>query len=189
MNKYSYPSINFIEYTDYFKSQRDEYIRESRKFIRGENNDLLTELINNKNAISRTKSNLEQKLENILLEKTYLQNNGSNLTSGKVLSDFDLIIKIRKYFEINNFIYGEYDSSQMQLIKDSEINNIFCLSLLSYILMELYLEYLDFNYLNTALKINDLLQIINPTDDSAKMSYILLVINKEKMIINKLLNK
>ena len=46
--------------------------------------------------------------------------------------------------------------------------------------MELYLEYLDFNYLNTAFKINDLLQNINPIDSSVKISYILLVINKKK---------
>ena len=77
----------------------------------------------------------------------------------------------------------------MRFVEDSELNNVFCLSLLSFNLMELYLEYLDFNYLNTAFKINDLLQNINPIDSSVKISYILLVINKEKIILDKLINK
>ena len=36
---------------------------------------------------------------------------------------------------------------KMRFVEDSELNNVFCLSLLSFNLMELYLEY-D-NYLNT----------------------------------------
>ena len=189
MNKYSYPSINFIEYTDYFRSRRDKYIRESKKFVKNESMNQLTELINNQNNSKRIKSNLEKKLEMIALKKVYRQDDQSKVSLTKLLSDLDFVIKIRKYFEIKNLLYSEYDFLEMRFVEDSELNNVFCLSLLSFNLMELYLEYLDFNYLNTAFKINDLLQNINPIDSSVKISYILLVINKEKIILDKLINK
>ena len=189
MNKYSYPSINFIEYTDYFRSRRDKYIRESKKFVKNESMNQLTELINNQNNSKRIKSNLEKKLEMIALKKVYRQDDQSNVSLTKLLSDLDFVIKIRKYFEIKNLLYSEYDFLEMRFVEDSELNNVFCLSLLSFNLMELYLEYLDFYYLNTAFKINDLLQNINPIDSSVKISYILLVINKEKIILDKLINK
>tara|TARA_Y100000768_G_scaffold378502_1_gene353012 strand:+ start:485 stop:1054 length:570 start_codon:yes stop_codon:yes gene_type:complete len=189
MNKYSYPSISFIEYANYFRSRRDKYIRESKKFIKNESKDELIELINNQNNYKRIKSNFEQKLEMIALKKVYGRNDQSKISLTKSFSDVDFVIKIRKYFEIKNFLYSEYDFLEMRFIDDSELNNVFCLSLLSFNLMELYLDYLDFNYLNTAFKINDLLQNINPIDSSVKISYVLLVINKEKKILDKLINK
>ena len=189
MNKYSYPSISFIEYVNDFRSRRDKYIRECKKLVKNESEHQLVDLINNQNNSKRIKSNLEQKLEMIALKKTYEQDNQSTTTLAKSLSNLDFIIKIRKYFEIKNFLYSEYDFLEMRFIDNSELNNVFCLSLLSFNLMELYLEYLDFNYLNTAFKINDLLQNINPIDSTMKISYVLHVINKEKLILDKLISK
>ena len=184
MNKYSYPDINFIEYADHFVSIRNKFINENRKYISNANNYNFAEFINNHNKSNRIKSKLEEKLEKIILTKSHL------IPSHDIsVSELNLIIKIRKYFEINNILYTEYDFSQMKFIKDSEINYIFCLSLLSFILMDLFIDSRDFNYLNTAFKINDLLQNINPIDNYIKMSYILLIMNKEKLILDQLLIK
>ena len=100
MNKYSYPSISFIEYADYFRSRRDKYIRKSKKHVKNESKDQLTELINNQNNSKRIKSNLEKKLEMIALKKVYRQDDQSKVSLTKLLSDLDFVIKIRKYFEI-----------------------------------------------------------------------------------------
>ena len=56
----------------------------------------LTELINNQNNSKRIKSNLEKKLEMIALKKVYRQDDQSNVSLTKLLSDLDFVIKIKK---------------------------------------------------------------------------------------------
>ena len=113
-------------------SNKSEIQIEINKNIKAE------EVIENKSC------NLINKLNNIIV-------NFSSIND----VDLNLILYMKRYFELHNFLYSEFNFIERKFDTTSMKNKIDVLHKTSYLLQLLYIKNDDFNYLSTSIKIND----------------------------------
>ena len=177
-NKYSYPSIDLVQYLDDFYNTRISFLDKCKISLKENMLEIQSRIhkkIKDEEIIKSNLSSLTNRLNNIIIDFSSINN-----------LDLNLILYMRKYFELHRVLYSEFNFVEHKFNVNSMKNEIDILYKISYLLQLLYIKNNDFNYLSTSMKINDFILENFASEKTTGSPYIKYLIYHETLILKKI---